>query len=311
MRAGDTAGARRTGNRKTAAMSFLARIAREPMVHFLVIGAAIFALSARFGGDQQTAPRDRIVVTDGRVQQLAQIFAKTWQRPPTAQELRGLIDAHVKEEVYYREALKLGLDRDDTLIRRRMQQKIEFMTEPGEQALAATDTELEAYLAANRVNFRVAPRVAFQQIFINPERSKEPLAARAEKLLKVANVAPADADPRSLGDPTLLPRTIPLAPVSVIDRNFGQGFGEQLAQLPLNAWSGPVKSPYGSHLVRVTARRNGYDPPLAEVRAAVERKWRDAKRDAFRKAEYERLRDKYEIVLPDALSASRTAKASL
>ena len=72
-------------------MSFLARIVREPMVHFLLIGAAIFALSARFGGDQQTAPRDRIVVTDGRVQQLAQIFAKTWQRPPTAQELRGLI----------------------------------------------------------------------------------------------------------------------------------------------------------------------------------------------------------------------------
>jgi hypothetical protein len=291
-------------------MPFLRRILREPMVHFLIIGAVIFALSAWFGGEEEAAPRDRIVVTEGRIQQLAQIFAKTWQRPPTAQELRGLVDAYVKEEVYYREALKLGLDRDDTLIRRRMQQKMEFLTEPGEDALAATDAELEAYLAANRAEFRVAPKVAFEQIFINPQRSEEPVAARAERLLKEANDAPADADLRNLGDPTLLPREIPLASVTSIDRNFGQGFGEKLVQLPPNVWSGPVKSPYGLHLMRVTERRDGYDPPLADVRDAVERKWRDARRDSFRKSEYERLRDKYEIVLPDATGADRAAKAA-
>jgi len=291
-------------------MPLLARIVREPMVHFLIIGAAIFALSARFGGDQQAAPRDRIVVTDGRVEQLAQIFAKTWQRPPTPQELRGLIDAHIKEEVYYREALRIGLDRDDTLIRRRMQQKMEFMTEPGEDVLAATDAELETFLATHRAEFRVEPKLAFEQIFINPQRSELPAAARIEKLLTEISAAPSDADPRSLGDPTLLPHAMPLVPVSGIDRNFGQGFGAQLARLPLNAWSGSVKSPYGLHLVRVTVRRDGYDPPLAEVRAAVEHKWRDARRDAFRKAEYERLRNKYEIVLPDALDAGRTAKAA-
>jgi PPIC-type PPIASE domain len=291
-------------------MSFLARIAREPMVHFMVIGAAIFVLSARFGGDQQATPRDRIVVTDGRVQQLAKIFAKTWQRPPTAQELRGLVDAHIKEEVYYREALRIGLDRDDTLIRRRMQQKMEFMTEPSEDALAATDAELEAFLAAHRAEFRVEPKLAFEQIFINPQRSEQPAAARVEKFLTEVSAAPYDADPRSLGDPTLLPRAMPLAPVSGIDRNFGQGFGAQLAQLPLNAWSGPVKSPYGLHLLRVTERHDGYDPPLADVRAAVERKWRDDNRDAFRKAEYERLRNKYEIVLPDGLGGNQAAKAA-
>jgi len=291
-------------------MGFLRRIVREPMIHFLLIGAAIFVLSAWFGGEDETAPRDRIVVTEGRIQQLAQIFTKTWQRPPTAQELRGLVDAHIKEEVYYREALKIGLDRDDTLIRRRMQQKMEFLTEPGEDALAATDTELEAFLAAHRAEFRVAPKLAFEQIFINPQRSEEPVAARAERLLQEANDAPAGADLRNLGDPTLLPREIPLAPVAGIDRNFGQGFGERLAQLPLNVWSGPVRSPYGLHLVRVTERRDGYDPPLADVRDAVERKWRDAKRDAFRKTEYERLRDRYEIVLPDAAGAGRAAKAA-
>jgi len=249
------------------------------------------------------------VVTEGRVQQLAQIFTRTWQRPPTAQELRGLIDAHIKEEVYYREAVKAGLDRDDTLIRRRMQQKMEFLTEPGEDALAATDAELETYLAANRADFHVAPKIAFEQIFINPERSEKPVDARADRLLKQANDAPAGADLRDLGDPTLLPREIPLASVTGIDRNFGQGFGEKLVQLPTNVWNGPVRSPYGLHLVRVTERRDGYDPPLADVRDAVERKWRDARRDAFRKSEYERLRDKYEIVLPGTAGGGQTAKA--
>jgi len=291
-------------------MTVLSKIVREPLVHFVLIGAAVFGLYALVAGDELDSARDRIVVTEGRVQQLAQVFAKTWQRPPSPEELRGLVDAYIKEEVYYREAIKLGLDRDDTLIRRRMQQKMEFMTEPSEDALAATDAELKAYLAAHRAEFRIEPKLAFEQIFINPERSEQPAAARIEKLLTEVSVAPNGADPRSLGDPTLLPRAMPLAPVSGIDRSFGQGFGAQLAQLPLNAWSGPVKSPYGLHLVRVTVRHEGYDPPLAEVRAAVERKWRDDKRDAFRKAEYERLRDKYEIVLPDAPGAGRTAKAA-
>ena len=172
-------------------MAFLHRIVREPMVHFLLIGAAIFALSAWFGGKDETAPRDRIVVTEGRIRQLAEIFTKTWQRPPTAQELRGLVDAHIKEEVYYREAVKVGLDRDDTVIRRRMQQKMEFLTEPSEDALAATDADLEAFLAAHRAEFHVAPKLAFEQIFINPQRSEEPVAARAEKLLKEAAATPA------------------------------------------------------------------------------------------------------------------------
>ena len=290
------------------ATPFLFRIVREPMVHFLVIGAAVFALSAHFGGEQQTTPRDRIVITEGRVRQLAEIFMRTWQRPPTVQELRGLVETYITEEVYYREALKLGLDRDDTVIRRRMQQKMEFLTEPGEDVLAATDAELEAYLAANRVNYRVEPKAEFQQIFVDPERAEESVAARVEKLLMEANDAPPQADLLSLGDPTFLPHAMPLASVSAIDRNFGKGFGEQLARLRPNVWSGPVKSTYGLHLVRVSGRRDGFDPPLADIREAVMRDWRTANHDAFRKAEYMRLRGKYEIVLPDGSGDNKKEK---
>jgi hypothetical protein len=289
-------------------MSFLARIIREPLVHFLLIGAAVFALFAfTTRGEQPAPPRDRIVVTSGRIQQLAEIFTRTWQRAPTLQELHGLIDAYVKEEVYYREALKLGLDRDDTLIRRRMQQKMEFLTEPGEDVLAATDAELEAHLAANRSDFHVEPRIAFQQIFINPQKSEQPAAVRAAEVLGAARSAPPAADFRGFGDATLLPPAMPLAPLSLIDRNFGEGFGERLTQLRENVWSGPVTSPFGLHLVRITERREGYDPALDAVRKAVELRWRAARRDAFRQAEYQRLRDKYEVVVPDVPPGTEAA----
>lgn len=273
---------------------------REPLVHFMAIGAVIFAVHAyRTAGQQAEAPRDRIVVTPGRIAQLAQVFAKTWQRPPTAQELNGLIQAFVKEEVYYREAVKLGLDRDDTLIRRRMQQKMEFLTEPGEEALNPTDDELEAFLAANREAFRVEPQAAFDQIFVSPEKVSGAIEPHMQELLQAARSASSDAEIRQLGHPTMLPSSLRLAPLSQIDRNFGNGFGEQLTRLPKNVWSGPVKSTYGLHLVRVTDKTDGYNPPLAEVRQGVEAKWRTARRDTFRQDEYQRLREKYEVVLPD------------
>lgn len=278
-------------------MTFFARLIREPLVQFLVIGAAVFGVYA-LTADQSDVQRDRIVVSEGRIQQLAQVFAKTWQRPPIAQELRGLIDAYVKEEIYYREALKLGLDRDDTLIRRRMQQKMEFLSEPGEEALNPSDAELAAFYAENRDNFRIEPKLAFQQVFIDPKKGEEPAAIRAEQLLSELRSAPADAHVSNIGDATLLRHGTPLSSLTSIGNEFGEDFAKKLFILPLNQWSGPVESPFGMHLVRITERRDEQLPPLAQVRKDVERAWRTKKRDRFRHDEYERLRAKYEVVLP-------------
>ena len=285
-------------------MRFLARLVREPLVHFILIGAAVFALYALAGGGEE--PRGRIVVTEGRVAQLAQIFTKTWQRPPTPEELRGLIDAYVKEEIYYREAVKLGLDRDDTLIRRRMQQKMEFLTEPGDELLKPGDAELEAFLKANREEFRVEPRIAFEQVFISPEKNSEDGAApeRAAKLLEALRSDPGDAS--EFGDPTLLPADVPLSSLKMIARDFGDGFAKAILLLPKDEWSGPVPSPFGLHLVRITERLEGRDPPLDEIRDAVEQRWRTLKREEFQDAAYEALRAKYDVVLPARDAAKQT-----
>lgn len=278
-------------------MTVFAKLVREPLVHFVLIGAGVFALYALAAGDDQDATRDTIVITEGRVQQLAQVFAKTWQRPPSPEELRGLVDAYIKEEVYYREALKLGLERDDTLIRRRMQQKMEFVTEPADEVLQPDDTTLQAYLDAHKSDFRVEPRFAFEQVFLNPDKPGDGAPVRAEETLKFLKAL--DGIPPDVGDPTLLPGEMPLSPLGGIARNFGESFAANLTDLPENEWAGPIKSAYGLHLVRVTKRMDGYDPDLHEVRDAVAQKWGAEKRDEFQAQAYDQLLAKYDVVLPN------------
>ena len=279
-------------------MSFVSKIIREPLVHFVLIGAAVFGFYALLSSDDREEARDKIVVTEGRVRQLAQVFAKTWQRPPTPEELRGLIDGFIKEEIYYREAIKLGLDRDDTLIRRRMQQKMEFLTEPADELLGADDVTLQALLDANKAEFRIEPRIAFRQVFLNPDKAGKPAVIRAKQTLDGLKASEAGDIPPDAGDPTLLPTSTPLSPLSDIARNFGETFAANLTDLPEDEWTGPIDSPYGLHLVRVIERFDGYDPELAEVRDAVEQKWRTQKRDEFQGQAYDQLLAKYEIVLP-------------
>ncbi len=278
-------------------MTVFAKLVREPLVHFVLIGAGVFALYALVAGDDQDATRGTIVVTEGRVQQLAQVFAKTWQRSPSPEELRGLVDAYIKEEVYYREALKIGLERDDTLIRRRMQQKMEFVTEPADEVLQPDDTTLQAYLDAHKADFRVEPRFAFEQVFLNPDKPGDAAPVRAEETLKVLKAF--DGIPPDVGDPTLLPGEMPLSPLGGIARNFGETFATSLTDIPEDEWAGPIKSAYGLHLVRVTKRIDGYDPDLDEVRDAVAQKWRAEKRDEFQAQAYDQLLAKYDVVLPN------------
>ena len=286
-------------------MSVLGRLIREPLVHFVFVGAAVFAAYAFFADGEEAASRDRIVVTEGRVLQLAQVFSKTWQRPPTPQELRGLLDAYIKEEVYYREAVKLGLDRDDTLIRRRMQQKMEFLSEPGEEALAADDVALQAYLDDHKDSYRVQPKLAFEQVFINPKLSSGDADARATEMLQALKEG---GDPDKLGDPTLLPRSLPLSPLRAVERDFGEVFAKKMARVPVGQWTGPITSPFGLHLVRLSKREEGYDPKLDEVRDALRRDWRNLKRQEYQADAYEKLRGKYEVVLPE-LNAPQLGKS--
>jgi len=273
----------------------------EPLLHFLILGVGLFVLYTQFG-QTETAPRDRILVDEAELTSLSEQFQRTWMRPPTREELRGLAEEFVKEEVLYREALALGLDQNDLVIRRRMRQKMEFLNaDLTEQQ--ATDADLEAYLQANPDSFRRPPRFSFQQVFLNPQRAGDDPAQRAEILLGRLQAEPTSGvDVQALGDATLLPPQMERATPRDIANTFGSDFVDAVAQADRDAWSGPYASAYGQHLLRVTGSEPGSLPLLAEVRSLVEREWSNERRQEANARFYKALRDRYnvEIRLPEA-----------
>ncbi len=272
------------------------KLLKEPLLHFAVLALMIFAAYGVLTPRSAARPDDSIVVSVARIEQMAAVFAQTWQRPPSKEELKGLIDDYVAEEVLVREALALGLDQDDPVIRRRLRQKMEFLSEAEVDALTPTEDELQAYLDTHAASYEVDPRIGFEQVFLSPERRGDAIAEDADALLARLR-AQSDLNPESLGDPTLLPAVEPPTEVTRIGDDFGPEFASALAGAPVGSWSGPIMSSYGLHLVRVTERQPGRIPPLAEVREAVLRDWQTAERIRRERAQLDKLLSQYTVTI--------------
>ena len=272
------------------------RLLREPFLHFLIIGSLLFVLFRVVSGPAPV-PVNTIVITPERVTQLASGFEAVRKRPPTDDELHILVDSFVREEVYYREALALGLERDDTVIRRRLQQKMEFLTDAGAELLQPQAGELEDYYQANVARFQEPPAIALTQVFLGqkpaPDRIAEALVA-----LRSGN----ETDPSSWGESTLLPPELRLSTRTEIDGMFGAGFFDGLMQMPVEYWDGPIQSGYGLHLVRIDERLPARIPLLDDVRDPIEREWRSEKMKELHQLVYARLLQGYTVVMPDQIS---------
>jgi len=179
------------------------KLIREPFIHFLLLGAAIFIANRLVSGRADNQP-GKIVITQGQITSLVIGFSRTWQRPPTREELEGLIRDRVREEVYSREAIAMGLDRDDPIIRRRLQQKLAFVTDDVAAVAEPTNAELADYLKTHAASFGVDRRVTFSQVYLDPNRRGERLAGNANELLTQLRQQDRDTDLSSLGDPFLL-----------------------------------------------------------------------------------------------------------
>lgn len=268
------------------------RFLKEPLAHFLLIGVAIFAWFNWISPpSEEQAQQQAIVVDDNDVSMLASRFSASWNRAPTPEELRRLVDGLVREEILVREARDLGLDRGDPVIRARLAQKMEFLTRSIASSVVPEDAELAAYLQDNPDRFRTPSKFAFEQVFLGETPGSADVEA-AQSALAAGN------DPMQVGLPTLLPKTVPLSSARAIDSTFGRGFSEILATLPSGAWAGPVVSGYGQHLVRVNAVEPGILPPLDDVRDMVIQDWRRQTSEELAEAQYQSLADRYEISLP-------------
>jgi hypothetical protein len=281
------------------------KLLKEPLLHFLLLGAAIFG-TYRLLSDARATQPGSIVLTQGRIEALVAAFTRTWQRPPTASEREGLIRDYIREEVYVREAITLGLDQDDMVIRRRLRQKLEFVSEDLAAPAEPTDGQLSAYLAAHPDAFRVEPRYTFRQIFLDPRRRGDQLDHDAARLL--ARVRQAGIDPDTLGDTSLLDRRFEAFPASLAAEQFGDQFAAALGELSIGQWRGPVASTYGSHLVLVDDRTDGRVPALEEIRDVVRRDWANAQRTEASEKYYQALLRRYTVTVerPQPLVAAGT-----
>lgn len=274
----------------------IGRLLREPLVHFLALGALIFLASAFLGG-RVPDRADRIVVTAGDVAHIADGFARTWQRPPTPTELTGLVDEYVRDEVYYREALTLGLERDDTVVRRRLRQKMEFVVEDAVAGAPPSDAELQAYLDAHPDAFRLEPAVSFRHVYLDRDRRGARAADDARALVATLTRSGPDFDTSGLGDQIMLPSDFDHVSEREVGKTFGDDFAHTLATLPESTWSGPIPSGYGLHVVFVRNRTAGRLPALAEVSDAVVREATTARRKAMAEKAYAALRARYDVVI--------------
>jgi hypothetical protein len=275
-------------------MNLIQRLLREPLLHFLLIGAALFLLYGALNPGESDAPRE-IVISEARVAAIAENFATAWMRPPTAVELKGLVDDYVAEEVYYREAIAMGLDSDDTVIRRRLRQKMEFISEGVADSVEPTDAQLQLFLERNPGKFARPAELSFRQVYLSAERRGAAARADAERLLVELQADRVAMDPTELGDPTLLPATMEAASPQAIANAFGQEFAQQVDAAPLGQWSGPIESGFGLHLVRVDARVAAKAPTLGEIRPVVLREWQAEQRRRQNQSFLATLRDKYEV----------------
>jgi hypothetical protein len=267
-------------------------ILREPLVHFLAAGALIFVAYAFFG-DRDDAASRRIVVDAPRIDSLAALFAAQWQRPPTADEIGGLIEQHIEEEVLYREAMALGLDESDTIVRRRLAQKMQFVIEDTARPPVPSEQDLRVYFQEHLQDFATPPQLSFTHVYFSTDRRSDAVEA-AQRML--AQIGDADRAPQG-GDPFMLRYEYADVSRDDIARLFGAEFADRVFELPEGAWQGPVRSSYGVHLVRIINKTVPAAPQFADVEAQVREKWLDAARRRANVDTLVNIKSRYEIVI--------------
>ncbi len=269
----------------------LRAVMREPLLHFLLAGAGLFLLF-EIVSEPETSGDEQIIVTSGHIEHLASLFVKTWQRPPTDVELRGLIDSYILEEVLYREATAIGLDQDDTIIRRRLKQKMEFLVDDF-SAANPSDADLQKFLDDDPERFRIDARITFEHVYL----VDADLNAIDATLVALQSGIP--LDPGIAVPSGLLPRRFADATETTVSGQFGESFKNAIFALDVDHWTGPVESPFGVHLVKVEQIEEARVPSVSENRKVIQRDWLADRRRSAQQALFDQLKAKYSITIEE------------
>lgn len=284
-------------------ISYLSWLVREPLIHFLLLGTALFLIHAWISQTKEEEPDNqrRIEISAGLIERLQETWSKQRKRPPTPEELQGLVDGHLKEEVFYREALQMGLDQNDTIIRRRLAQKMGFLIEdlvPSNPSIESLTT----FFTENIEKYREPTRITFTHIYFSKDYRDnaeadaiallEKFKAQAQPLLRVSGH----------GDAFMLNHDYSNQSWQKVTQSFGRDFADAVFKLETKSWQGPVTSAYGFHLVRVSQRSKSRLKTLDEVRDEVYRDWQYTRRKEANQKAYAKLREKYEVVVDETVA---------
>ena len=290
----------------------LKRWLREPLLHFLLIGALLFGIYSWMNrGRMGVEPSKQIVVSMDDLRTMEAYFESQWKRPPTPQEFQAMVEDKVREEVLYREGLAMGLDKDDTIVKRRMAQKVQFLSEDVAAAHEPSTAELKAWFDKNTDKFALPGRYSFRHIYFSPDkRGKNAQADAAQALAKIVGQPEDSKVAASMGDNFMFQDYYGDRAPSAIAKEFGPQFAVSLEKLKPGSWQGPVESGYGWHLVFVDTVIPGRVPTFEEMEPDIKTAWlAEQKATAWQKA-YAEMRGKYSVMLPAAPSEAAQAPAT-
>jgi hypothetical protein len=283
----------------------LGRFVREPLVHFAVLAGILFVVLSEPNASEKVANDGRIVISSAEVDRMALAWTQRWQRPPSKDELAGMVREAIREQVLYREALSLGLDRDDVVIRRHLRQKYEFVTQDLAFDTDPDEATLLAYYNGQPDRYTRPAQVSFSQILFSTDRRGAVAEADAAQALADLRSATGPEAADLLGDATSLPSGFEKISADEVEAMFGPDFTTALLQQEAGRWSGPIRSGYGLHLVWVSERISGGPIGFQAVRQRVKDDWVYEQRMAANEAIFLKLLDRYEVVVEPPASTGQ------
>ncbi len=274
------------------------RFFREPLVHFLIIGAALFVLYGLWGQQDSQEQERTITITTGEIAWLTDAWEKRWMRPPTSEERQGLIDQYLREMILYREAVAMGLDRDDSVIRRRLAQKLEFLSQDLISPQPPTDDELQAYFTEHLERYQAPDIVTMTHVFIDPDLRGEQTLVDAEEIkVKLIALKEPPNDAQAYGDSFMLQSYYPERSEAELLKLFGSGFARSVFELEPAQWHGPVLSGYGTHLVYVHDHQKTEPPLFADAEEQVRLEWESDKRKELNEQFVDSMIARYDVII--------------
>ena len=294
-------------------MKVVIDIVKNPLFHFFILGLLIYVLYGLFGAKEYSDSEKTIVVTPAAIEWMADSWEKRWNRPPTDREMEGLINQYVRESILYQEALELGLDKNDVILRRRLAQKLEFLTDDLINVPLPSEEELETYFKENIDKYASPALTTFTHIFFDPDKRDNDTLSDAEKSKEKLNkLKEPPSEPEKYGDSFMLQSYYPARSEKEIAKLFGMEFAKAVSQeVPSGQWYGPVLSGYGTHLVNVHSRIDSTEPDIKDVKDIVLSDWEEEKRQEINDEFYQNLISEYKVIIEESAEIEEPSEEEL